>query len=80
MRTQTPYFLVNHMPTMTPWPTIVKEMQTRNIPATKDNVKIIANSATPLQFVVDYTVPVDLGFYQTQLHFSPSAESQSLVQ
>ncbi len=80
MRTQTPYFLVNHMPDETLRATIAKELLTRNIPADKDNVKIVANNSRSLQFEVDYTVPVDLGFYQTQLHFSPSADSQSLVQ
>lgn len=80
MRTQTPYFLVNHMPDETLRATIAKELASRSIPADKDNIKIVANNSRSLQFEVDYSVPVDLGVYQTVLHFSPSADSQSLVQ
>ena len=80
MRTQTPYFLVNHMPDDTLRDTIVKELQDREIPATKDDVKIQANNARLIKFEVDYSVPLDFGFYQTALHFSAKSDSQSLIQ
>ena len=80
MRTQTPYYLVNHMPDDTLRAAIMKELQNRNLPSEKENVKIVANNSRSLNFEVDYTVPVDLGVYQTVLHFSPTADSQSLVQ
>lgn len=80
MRTQTPYFLVNHMPDDTLRDTILKELQNRNIPAGKDDVKIQANNARLIKYEVDYSVPLDFGFYQTALHFSASSDSQSLVQ
>lgn len=80
MRTQTPYYLVNHMPDDTLRAAIAKELESRSVPAGKDNIKIVANNSRSLQFEVDYTVPIDLGVYQTVLHFSPSSDSQSLVQ
>jgi hypothetical protein len=30
--------------------------------------------------VVNYDVPVDMGFYKTTLHFEPTIDSQALVQ
>jgi hypothetical protein len=80
MRTQTPYYLVNHMPDDTLRAAIMKELQNRNLPSEKENVKIVTNNSRSLNFEVDYSVPVDLGVYQTVLHFSPTADSQSLVQ
>ena len=80
MRTQTPYFLVNHMPDDTLRDTIVKELQDRDIPAGKDEVKIEANNSRLIKYEVDYSVPLDFGFYQTALHFSAKSDSQSLIQ
>jgi hypothetical protein len=80
MRTQAPFFVVNHMNNDAVTAAIVKQMQMEDIEVTKDNVKIIANSATQVHIVVAYDVPVDFGFYQTTLHFSPTIETQSLVQ
>ena len=80
MRTETPYFLVNHMPDDTLRDTIMKELQDRNIPAGKDDVKIQSNNARMIKYEVDYSVPLDFGFYQTALHFSAKSDSQSLIQ
>ena len=80
MRTQTPYFLVNHMPDDTLRDTIMKELQDRDIPAGKDDVKIQSNNARLIKYEVDYSVPLDFGFYQTALHFSAKSDSQSLIQ
>lgn len=80
MRTQTPYFLVNHMPDDTLRDAIMKELQDRDIPAGKDDVKIQSNNARMIKYEVDYSVPLDFGFYQTALHFSAKSDSQSLIQ
>jgi hypothetical protein len=80
MRTQAPFFVVNHMSNDAVMDSIVKQMQTHDIIATKDNVKIIANSPTQVHIIVNYDVPVDMGFYKTTLHFEPTIDSQSLVQ
>ena len=80
MRTQAPFFVVNHMNNDAVMDAIVKQMQMNDISASRDNVKIIANSATQVHIVVSYDVPVDFGFYSTTLHFNPTIETQSLVQ
>lgn len=80
MRNQTPYFLVNHMTDESLKDAIAHELSARNIPADKDNVKIIANNSRVIKYQVEYSVPVDLGFYQTSLHFSAASDSASLVQ
>jgi hypothetical protein len=59
---------------------VQKEMDTDGIPATADNIHILQDDANGLSLEIDYDVPVDLDVYQLRLHFSPSYNSQSLVQ
>jgi cell division protein FtsL len=47
-----------------------------DVPLTADNVKVTVSSRVSIS--VDYTVPVDLKVYTLKLHFTPSAENQSL--
>ena len=57
---------------------ILKEIQSLDIPATTDNIKVVS---TPdrVTISVDYTVPVDLFVYRLQLHFTPTSENKSLL-
>lgn len=55
-------------------------MQQLGIPADKDNIKITSNSSRSVIIQVDYTVTVDFIVYQTQLHFTPTGDGESLVQ
>ncbi len=57
---------------------ILKEIQSLDIPATADNIKVVA-SPDRVTISVDYTVPVDLFIYRVQLHFTPSSENKSLL-
>lgn len=57
---------------------ILKEIQSLDIPATSDNIKIVATPER-VTISVDYTVPVDLFVYRLQLHFTPSSENKSLL-
>lgn len=59
---------------------IFKDMQARDVDATKDAIHIQQNDARGLKVLVDYTVTVDLMVYNLQLHFTPSTNNQSLVQ
>jgi hypothetical protein len=59
---------------------VVKELKSLDIDAGKDNVHILQNDSRGVRIQVDYTVNVDLKFYQLQLHFTPEANNQSLVQ
>ena len=57
---------------------IYRVVQDLEIPAKREDIKV---SATPsgVKIWLDYTVPVDLFFYRTELHFSPSSENKSLT-
>lgn len=59
---------------------VVKEFKSLGIEADKDNVHIVQNDSRGVHIRVDYTVNVDLKLYQLQLHFTPEADNQSLVQ
>jgi hypothetical protein len=59
---------------------VFKEMQARGVDATKDDSHIQQNDSRGLKILVDYTVTVDMLVYDLKLHFTPSTNSQSLVQ
>ena len=55
---------------------VVAFAQDHGVPLTADNVKVTIASRVSIS--VDYTMPVDLMVYTLKLHFTPSAENQSL--
>ena len=58
--------------------TIFKEMQTLEISARREDIKVFS-SPSVVRISVDYTVPVDLFFYHMDLHFTPSSENKSIM-
>jgi hypothetical protein len=56
---------------------IFKVVQDLDIPATQDDIKVTSTNNL-VTINVDYRVPVDLLFYQTEIHFSPSSENKSI--
>ena len=80
MRTQEPYWMVNRTTDEVLAENILKEIESRNIPATKDNIKILANNPRDVRVSVDYTVHIDLSVYQFDLHFNPVVDNRSLIQ
>lgn len=56
---------------------IFKEAQDLEIPLKREQIKVEATQRL-VQISVDYTVPVDLFFYHTELHFTPTSENKSL--
>ena len=56
---------------------IYKEVQELEIPAKKEDIKVLASLQT-VRISLDYTVPVDLLFYHMDLHFTPSSEGKAL--
>ncbi|PYT53417.1 MAG: hypothetical protein DMG43_09055 [Acidobacteria bacterium] len=56
---------------------IFKVVQDLEIPAKREDIKIVANPAV-VKISMDYTVPIDLFFYHLDLHFSPSSENKAL--
>lgn len=57
---------------------VFKTVQDLDIPVKREDIKVIVTQAT-CKISLDYTVPVDLLFYSTELHFSPSSENKSLM-
>jgi hypothetical protein len=55
-----------------------KVMQDLEIPAKREDIKIVANMQT-VKIAIDYFVPVDLLNYHVDLHFTPSSENKSLT-
>jgi len=56
---------------------IFKVVQELEIPVKRDAIKVFNTNAV-VKISMDYTVPVDLFFYHTDLHFSPASENKSL--
>jgi hypothetical protein len=57
---------------------VFRVMQDLDIPAKKEDIKIVANERF-VKISLDYTVPVDLLTYHVDLHFTPSSENKALV-
>ena len=56
---------------------IYKVVQDLDIPAKRDDIKV-TTSQEVVRISLDYTVPINTIFYNTELHFSPSSENKSL--
>jgi hypothetical protein len=56
---------------------IFKEVEDLDIPAKREDIKVIATPEV-VKISMEYTVPVNLLVYSTELHFSPSSENKSL--
>jgi len=57
---------------------VYKAVQDLNLPIKREDIKVYISQAT-CKISLDYSVPVDLLFYSTDLHFSPSSENKSLM-
>ena len=56
---------------------VYKTMVDLDIPAKREDIKIVANGNV-VKISLDYTVPVDVLVYHTDLHFTPNSETKSL--
>jgi len=58
---------------------VFKTVQDLNLQMIKrEDIKVTVTQAT-CRISLDYTVPVDMFFYSTELHFSPSSENKSIM-
>jgi hypothetical protein len=57
---------------------VFKVVQELEVPAKRESIKVSANNAV-VRISMEYTVPVDLLIYRTELHFSPSSENKALL-
>jgi hypothetical protein len=56
---------------------IFKVVQDLDIPVKREDIKVTVTQAI-VKISLEYTVPVDLLVYSTELHFSPSSENKAL--
>jgi hypothetical protein len=78
MQEQARFAVVNHYSEDQIRDTIFKMMQDLEIPARREDIKVESNPSI-VKISLDYTVPVDLLIYHVDLHFTPSAQNQSIV-
>lgn len=57
---------------------LFKTIQDLDIPAKRDDIKVTPNGRG-LTISVNYSVPVDLAVYKTELNFSPSSEGIDIM-
>ena len=57
---------------------VFREIQDREIPARRDDIRVLENSQRGVRISVDYTVTVDLNVYQLKLRFNPIADNRGL--
>lgn len=77
MQEQSRYALVNRYTEDQIRDKVYKEIVDLDIPAKREDIKIVANNNV-VKISLDYTVPVDILVYHTDLHFTPNSETKSL--
>jgi hypothetical protein len=80
LKTQIPFYMVNHTTDEALYTSIIKEMHSEGIEVTKDNIKIVQNNSQGINVQISYDVKLDFMVYQATLHFTPQMNSQALVQ
>ena len=78
MSEQARFAVVNRYPEQQIRDTVYKTMQELEIPARKEDIKIIASESV-VRISLEYTVPVDLLVYHLDLHFTPVSENKAIV-
>jgi hypothetical protein len=56
---------------------IFRVVQDLEIPAKREDIKVVSTNSV-VRISMQYTVPVNLFFYNLELHFTPSSENKSL--
>lgn len=74
---QNPFWLTQHATAEAIRNNIVAKAQDLGLPVAAEDVTV-TSTAVRLIVTVDYHVPVDLKVYTVELHFSPSAENQTI--
>lgn len=77
VRDQNPFWLTQHATAEAIRNNIVAKAQDLGFPVAAEDV-MVNSTALRLTVTVDYHVPVDLKVCTVQIHFSPSAENQTI--
>jgi hypothetical protein len=78
MQEQARYAVVNRYSEEQIRDNIFKIVQDLEIPAKKEAIKVTSTNSV-VKISLEYSVPVDLGFYHLDLHFTPSSENKALI-
>jgi hypothetical protein len=78
MAEQARFAVVNRYPEEQIRDTVFKMVQELEIPAKREDIKIVANPQI-VKISLDYTVSVDLLVYHLDLHFTPASENKAIV-
>jgi len=70
--------IVNHYSDEQIRENVFKVAQDLDLPAKREDIKVTVTQSI-VRISLEYTVPVDLLFYSTELHFSPSSENKSIM-
>jgi hypothetical protein len=70
--------IVNHYTDEQIRDNVFKVVQDLDLPAKREDIKVTVTQSI-VRISLEYTVPVDLLFYSTDLHFSPSSENKSIM-
>jgi cell division protein FtsL len=70
--------IVNHYSDEQIRDNVFKVAQDLDLPAKREDIKVTVTQSI-VRISLEYTVPVDLLFYSTELHFSPSSENKSIM-
>jgi hypothetical protein len=70
--------IVNHYTDEQIRDNVFKVAQDLDLPAKREDIKVSVTQSI-VKISMEYTVPVDLLFYSTELHFSPSSENKSIM-
>jgi hypothetical protein len=69
--------IVNHYSEEQIRDNIFKVVQDLDVPAKREDIKVSVTQSL-VKVSLEYTVPVDMFFYSTELRFTPSSENKSL--
>jgi hypothetical protein len=70
--------IVNHYSEEQVRDNIFKVVQDLDLPVKREDIKVSVTQSV-VKVSLEYTVPVDMLFYSTELHFSPSSENKSIM-
>jgi hypothetical protein len=78
MQEQARYAVVNRYSEEQIRDNIFKVAQDLDLPIKREAIKVVSTNAV-VKISTEYTVPVDILFYHTDLHFAPSSENKALL-
>lgn len=77
MQEQARYAVVNRYSEDQIRENVFKVIQDLDIPAKREDIKVVSNNSV-VKISLDYSVPVDVLMYHTDIHFSPNSEDKAL--